>query len=93
MNYEKLYKHNQTDYIRKIQEELAELSCAVSHYYDDKVTKIDVLEELADVIIQIEKIIAVLSNFDKETEIIDRAMLEFFYDKKIKKLKEITKKL
>lgn len=43
------------DYVLKVVEELSELSVAVTHYHRGKVDIKDVVDELADVLIQVEK--------------------------------------
>lgn len=62
----KLYsKDGGNKYIRKVLEELNELSCAVSHYSDHKIPKQQVIEEMADVELQMEKLKAWLAGFDE----------------------------
>ena len=43
-------------FMRKVIEELNELSCALSHYQDKKVTRLELYEEIADVHLQLKKL-------------------------------------
>lgn len=61
---ELFFKRGKEEYIRKIQEELAELSAAVSHYVDGKITESQLINELADVELQLFKIRMMLNDFD-----------------------------
>lgn len=51
-------------YFIKICEELSELQTAILHFRQGKVHNENVLEEIADVLIQVEKIVAYLAKFD-----------------------------
>jgi NTP pyrophosphatase (non-canonical NTP hydrolase) len=55
-----LYHDGRNKYISKIVEELSELSVAILHYEQGRNVAIDVMAEVADVGIQLEKIIALL---------------------------------
>lgn len=66
--YKKLYDQDQSLYFSKICEELAELQVAILHYRDGKAEYSQVVEELADVIIQYDKIVAFISGFGKVEE-------------------------
>lgn len=56
IDYKKLHDHNPDAYFLKICEELSELQTAVLHFRDSKVSKEELIDELADVNIQINKI-------------------------------------
>lgn len=53
---------NRKDYVLKILEELAELQVALTHYELGKTGKEEVLDEVADVSIQLDKIVVMLEN-------------------------------
>jgi NTP pyrophosphatase (non-canonical NTP hydrolase) len=61
-------------YSLKIVEELAELSVAYLHWRDGKAKEEEVIDEIADVFLQITKVINVLADFDEDkvNEIINR---------------------
>lgn len=67
MNYKKLYEHDEQNYFLKICEELSELQAAILHYRDNKIEYESVIEEIADVVIQIDKTMHWLAGFDDET--------------------------
>lgn len=50
-------------------EELSELSCAWSHYLDMKITEDELLEEIADVHLQIMKLVKFLGKFEMKKEL------------------------
>jgi len=78
MNYQKLIdKFGIDEYYMKVLEELAELSVAVTHYRLNKCSKEDLATEIADVIIQTEKLCA-LDNSD-----MFKLVLEHYQKKKI----------
>lgn len=64
MQFDKLYEKDGDHYFVKICEELGELQTAFLHYTQDKASLPDVIEEIADVQIQIDKIVAYVSKFD-----------------------------
>lgn len=79
MNYQKLIdKFGIDEYLFKVLEELSELSVAVTHYRHGKCTKQDLAIEIADVIIQTEKLCA-LDNHD-----MFKLVIEEYRIKKIK---------
>lgn len=65
MNYKKLYEKDKDLYVIKICEELSELQTAFVHFHLGKANLEHVIEEIADVIIQLDKINAYISKFDK----------------------------
>lgn len=67
MNFKKLYLHDKNYYFLKICEELSELQTAALHYKDNKILVDEVIEEIADATIQLDKLLAWLSGFDDET--------------------------
>lgn len=58
------HKRGKDEYIRKITEELNELACAVSHYVDGKIDSEEVIEEMADVYLQLYKLEMSLVSFN-----------------------------
>lgn len=64
-------------YILKIPEELGELQSSFLHYLNNKTTKIDVIEEIVDTIIQLEKIASLLMfNSNEDLNFIYERILE-----------------
>lgn len=55
-DYKNLFKKDKYGYILKICEEFGELLQAATHYFDKKATEDDLIEEIADVKIQLEKL-------------------------------------
>lgn len=64
--FKKLYDNNKYDYVRKIQEECNELASVISHFLDDKKSIADVVDEMADIQIQYDKILLMIAEFDDE---------------------------
>ena len=62
----KLLNYNHEQYNLKVCEELSELQTAYLHFLYNKVEKEDVIEELADVAIQFDKILFAISEFDTD---------------------------
>lgn len=76
MNYQKLIdKFGIDEYYMKVLEELAELSVAVTHFRLGKCTEVDLATEIADVIIQTEKLSA-LNNCDMFKLVLDQYVLK-----------------
>lgn len=65
MEYIDLYAKDGDFYFLKMCEELSELQTAILHYRQGKVELDNVIEEVADVIIQLDKICAYLGEFNK----------------------------
>lgn len=80
-NYFQLFAKDGEFYFTKICEELSELQTAILHFRQGKVHNEDVLEEVSDVLIQVEKIVAYLAKFD--------TYQCFLLEKKINEIKEI----
>ena len=62
----RLYKLGQMQYVCKVAEELSELQVAYLHYLDNKASEDAVIEEIADVLIQIDKIAFELADFNEQ---------------------------
>lgn len=75
-------RDGKTKYIRKIIEELAELQLAILHYQDGKVGHLQIKEEMADVLLQIEKLAYAMDISDED--------LSAAYFKKLHQLEEIV---
>lgn len=65
MDYKELHRKDGDFYFIKICEELSELQTAILHYKQGKINAEDVIEEVADVIIQLDKVCAYLGDFDR----------------------------
>jgi NTP pyrophosphatase (non-canonical NTP hydrolase) len=74
-------KHGSQPYLSKIVEELNELACAIPHYLDGKIQTDDLLCEIADVYLQLEKLEAFLDNFSKEG-LHERKVFELYREKR-----------
>lgn len=80
--YKKLLIKYSDAYFLKICEELAEFQTALLHYNDGKVKLDDVIEEIADVYIQLEKTVYWLSvNEGKSLENINQLVLKEYENK------------
>lgn len=84
MEYKDLYAKDGDFYFIKICEELGELQTAILHHWQQKVSNESVVEEIADVQIQLEKIIEYICGFDRiniwHTE---KRIAEIKHDKKL----------
>lgn len=90
MDYRKLYEKDGDHYFVKICEELGELQTAFLHFTQDKASMPDVIEEIADVQIQIEKMIAYIAKFDDFKAWHTEKHISEIKEIKLKQLKEIT---
>jgi len=92
-DYKRLYEIDPSDYIRKVLGELSELSQAINHYHEEKAGKAAVMDELADVVLQCEKIFYLLSDFDDAnySHVTDETAVIYKY--KESKLKNITDRI
>ncbi|MCA9381742.1 hypothetical protein KC678_05730 [Candidatus Dojkabacteria bacterium] len=95
---ETLFAHEPIRYTKKIAEECGEFQTAVLHWEDGKVALLDVVDEIADMYIQLYKAMAVLSHFDYEKVDDIQALVteritekEFGLKKHIEKLDKQTK--
>lgn len=93
MNYGKLYEKDGEFYFIKICEELSELQTAILHHRQKKVNANQVIEEIADVIIQLDKICSYLGDFDKfKTWNVEKLVADM-KDQKSRQLREYISEL
>ena len=88
--FDKLMKHSPRQFYMKVGEELSELAVAYNHYLDNKAIAKEVHEEIADVYIQIEKILYILSKNDPEIN--HSHEVHRFFDLKIERLLNVISK-
>lgn len=87
----RLYNLGEMQFTSKICEELSELQTAYLHFKDNKVDVDSVIEEIADVMIQLDKVVYEISKFkDMEIAMTKYKINEQLY-KKIDHIKELTK--
>jgi NTP pyrophosphatase (non-canonical NTP hydrolase) len=77
-----LHKEGEAKYLRKVVEELTELQLAVLHYQDGKAGKAQIEEEIADIALQIHKLVYF---FNIDVEELDKKL-----EKKVSLLEDIV---
>jgi len=93
MDFKKLHDSNPDKYFLKICEELSELQTAILHYCDGKIEYDSVVEEIADVSIQIEKLMRWLGDFNSKTYNMVFDQVNELEQEKYKKLEEIIEEM
>jgi hypothetical protein len=84
-----LYAHDKEKYNRKCLEEIFELGQAYAHFLEGKVEAYQVIEEIADMRLQTDKMLANLIGFDKDRFISQHIQLGREKDAKEQYLKQI----
>jgi len=90
--YKKLYDQNKDKYFLKICEELSEFQVSLLHYRDRKITYDELLKEIVDVGIQLEKTIAWCSGFEEEAIHLMLSKLEDMEADVFGKLEKLTER-